>query len=160
MANSKSLLSVIGLALAGTFTLPSCSAEGTDKHQNVAAEIFFADPTIYAENGKFYLTGTRNREPLGFALLESDNLQTWQYARPDSMIMCAGPHTFGTMGFWAPQILKYNDEYYMAYTANEQTALAKTDSVNGEYRQAVLAPIDGSEKNIDPFLFQDDDGKW
>ena len=26
-------------------------------------EITYADPTIYVENGKYYLTGTRNQEP-------------------------------------------------------------------------------------------------
>lgn len=40
-------------------------------------EIFFADPTIFVENGKYYLTGTRNREPQGFAILESTDLKHW-----------------------------------------------------------------------------------
>ena len=40
-------------------------------------EISFADPTIFVENGKYYLTGTRNQEPLGFAILESTDLKHW-----------------------------------------------------------------------------------
>ena len=32
-------------------------------------EISFADPTIFVENGKYYLTGTRNQEPLGLSLI-------------------------------------------------------------------------------------------
>lgn len=31
-------------------------------------EIMYADPTIFVENGKYYLTGTRNQEPQGFAI--------------------------------------------------------------------------------------------
>lgn len=37
-------------------------------------ENIFADPTIFVENGKYYLTGTRNQEPLGFSILESTDL--------------------------------------------------------------------------------------
>lgn len=40
-------------------------------------EITYADPTIYVENGKYYLTGTRNQEPQGFAILESTDLEHW-----------------------------------------------------------------------------------
>ena len=36
-------------------------------------EIFFADPTIFVENGKYYLTGTRNREPQGFEMCIRDS---------------------------------------------------------------------------------------
>ena len=38
--------------------------------------------------------------------------------------------------------------------------LAKGDSITALYTQEVAEPIDGSEKNIDPFLFRDDDGKF
>ena len=34
-------------------------------------------PLSYVENGKYYLTGTRNREPQGFAILESTDLKHW-----------------------------------------------------------------------------------
>lgn len=131
---------------------PADSAPGT--------EILYADPTIYAENGRFYLTGTRGGHPAGFALLESDDLRNWTVARPDSMILRRGDHTFGEKGFWAPQILKDGEKYLFTYTANEQTVLAKADSLGGLYTQATVEPIDGSEKNIDSFLFKDDDGKW
>ena len=33
-------------------------------------EILYADPTVYVENDNHYLLGTRNREPLGFTILE------------------------------------------------------------------------------------------
>ena len=41
-------------------------------------EIMYADPTIFVENGKYYLTGTRNQEPQGFAILESTDLEHWR----------------------------------------------------------------------------------
>ena len=92
-------------------------------------EIFFADVTIYIEGGKYYLTGSKGggKGPEGFALLESKDLKTW--AIPDKlkdsagMILTKGDHTFGTKGFWAPQIFKDNGTYYITYTADEQTVL-------------------------------------
>lgn len=148
-------------ALLALALIPAATGCSSQKQEAAAYsdEIFFADPTIYAENGKYYLSGTRNRHPQGFALLESTDLQTWTPARPDSMILTPGNNVFGTKGFWAPQILKDGDRYLFAYTANEQTVLASADSLNGTYTQAEPLPIDGSEKNIDPFLFRDDDGR-
>lgn len=75
-------------------------------------EIFFADVTIYVEGGRYYLTGSKGGGdgPQGFAFLESKDLKTWAVpARSkDSlgMILTKGDHTFGTKGFWAPQIFK------------------------------------------------------
>lgn len=128
-------------------------------------EIFFADPTIYVDAGKYYLTGTKeNREPLGFPVLESKDLKTWNppAGTDDSiyMILSKGEQAYGTVGFWAPQLFKAGNTYYLTYTANEQTVLTQSNSLLGPYKQPELAPIDSSEKNIDPFIFKDDDGKY
>lgn len=135
----------------------SCSQQTT---QTEGEEIFFADPTIYVENGKYYLTGTGN--PDGFTMLESTDLKTWVPVNADTthFILKKGESTFGDKGFWAPQIYKEGDKYYYFYTANEQTVVAKADTITGPYTQENIRPIDGSEKNIDPFLFKDDDGKY
>ena len=61
-------------------------------------------------------------------------------------------------GFWAPQYFKDKRTYYFTYTANEQTVIASSKSVFGPFRQKEVKPIDASAKNIDSFLFKDDDG--
>lgn len=126
-----------------------------------SSEIFFADPTIYTENGRYYLTGTRSGRPPGFALLESDDLRAWR-APADagaSLILRAGDEAFGTSRFWAPQIFKHGADYFLTYTADEHVALAKSRAVGGPYRQDTVAPIDSSARNIDSYLFRDDDGR-
>ncbi|WP_258101480.1 glycoside hydrolase family 43 protein [Marinoscillum pacificum] len=126
-------------------------------------EIFLADPTIYVENGKYYLVGTKNRPPLGFSILESKDLKNWTVpgGSTDSlfMILNKGDHTFGDKGFWAPQIFKEGSTYYLTHTANEQTVLTESQSLKGPFRQEKVGPIDGSEKNIDSFIYQDEDGQ-
>ena len=129
---------------------------------DIKEEIFFADPTVFVQDGTYYLTGTRNAEPLGFQLLKSDDLRFWKEAGADTLgLVLRKDHTaFGEKGFWAPQILKHNGRYLMTYTASEQTALARSESIGGPYTQEIIEPIDGSEKNIDSFLFKDEDGKY
>lgn len=125
-------------------------------------EIIYADPTIFVENGKYYLTGTRNQEPFGFAILESTDLKQWSVPNKEDLqlILRKGDQTFGEKGFWAPQYFKDKGTYYFTYTANEQTVIASAKSVFGPFRQKEIRPIDASAKNIDSFLFKDDDGKY
>ncbi len=125
-------------------------------------EISFADPTIFVENGKYYLTGTRNQEPLGFSILESTDLEHWTVPDGSSqqLILRKGDRTYGEKGFWAPQYFKEKGTYYFTYTANEQAVIASSKSVFGPFRQKEVRPIDASAKNIDSFLFKDDDGKY
>jgi beta-xylosidase len=128
-------------------------------------EIFFADPTIFVDGGKYYLTGTKGGGGApGFAILESKDLKNWKtpegLGSVKHMILSKGDQCFGTQGFWAPQIFKVDQTYYLSYTANEQTVLAESNTLLGPYRQKEVAPIDGSAKNIDSFVFRDDDGKY
>ena len=85
------------------------------------------------ENGKYYLTGTRNREPNGFAIFESTDLKEWNTVNGDTLqlILRKGDSAYGERGFWAPQLFKEGDKYYMTYTANEHTALASSSSIYG-----------------------------
>lgn len=147
-------------ATGGMIPVVTGCRSSKDNGGNTVSEVFFADPTVFTENGKYYLTGTRNKEPLGFTLLESDDLQTWKIAKADSMILKCGDSSFGTKGFWAPQIIHEGNGYWLTYTADEQTVIAYADSLKSVFSQSVIRPIDDSEKNIDSFLFKDEDGKW
>ena len=125
-------------------------------------EIFFADPTVYAEHGRYYLSGTRTDPPPGFALLESDDLHEWRAptTAAAALILRAGDGAFGRSRFWAPQILKEGADYYLTYSADEQVALAKSRVLTGPYRQDTAGPIDDTARNIDSYLFRDDDGRY
>ena len=125
-------------------------------------EIYYADPSIYTENGKYYLTGTWDFQPQGFPVLESVDLKNWYVpgGGPYRMLLEKGGASFGTKGFWAPQIRKDDGRYYLTYTANELVCIASSESLLGPYTQQRIRPIDDSEGNIDSFLFKDDDGKY
>jgi len=120
--------------------------------------IELADPSIFLDNGRYYLYGTSGN--VGFKVYESTDLFNWKgpVGKNNGYALSKG-ESFGTMGFWAPQVFKFNDEYYMAYTANEQIAIAKSDSPLGPFRQGELKSLSGNGKQIDPFIFLDTDGK-
>lgn len=156
MKHQHLILALVASALPVLF---SCTQQTVQEGE----EILLADPTIFVENGKYYMTGTNgNASDKGFTMLESTDLKSWTPVNNDSsyFILKKGENTFGEMGFWAPQVYKEEGKYYFFYTANEQVSVAKSDTITGPYTQQSIRPIDGSEKNIDPYLFKDEDGKY
>lgn len=123
-------------------------------------ELTLADPTIFYENNTFYISGTNSDN--GFFMYKSKDLISWQLSGFDAtgMILKKGNGVYGDKWFWAPQFVKDGNAYHLIYTANEQLAIASSNKINGKYEQNAVGPIDASAKNIDPFLFKDDDGKY
>lgn len=127
-------------------------------------DIFLADPTIFYNEGIYYLYGTTTgNTPLkgdGFQVYTSSDQKNWKGpAGAQSGLALKKGDAFGTQGFWAPQILKYNTLFYMIYTANENIAVATSISPLGPFKNATKKPLIASVKQIDPFVFIDDDGK-
>lgn len=160
LSQTVTFLGLLGVLLTSV-TRAAGTAAAAPAAEPAPSEIFYADPTIHSENGRYYLSGTRNAAPLGFAILVSDNLRDWQPpANADlAMILRAGDGAFGTSRFWAPQIFRDGADYLLTYTANEHVALARSRTLLGPYRQETIGPIDSSERNIDSYLFRDDDGR-
>ena len=122
-------------------------------------QIHLADPTVFCDNGTYYLYGTSPVSDNGFWVYTSTDLQHWsgQAGAVDGYALRG--NTYGTQGFWAPQVFKKDGRYAMAYTANEQIAIAWADSPLGPFVQDEPAMIPAKTKEIDPFVFHDDDGK-
>ena len=119
-------------------------------------QIAFADPTIVRQGANYYLTGTTNTIPQGFSMLVSKDLKNWTSTGP---LLTEGSQVYGDKGFWAPQLYLNGKTWQLAYTANEQVAVAESSLLTGPFTQKQVKPVDASEKNIDPFIFTDDDGK-
>jgi Beta-xylosidase len=140
------------------FSLLCCGMINTSAQQK---DIYLADPTIFSEHGIYYMYGTVKSSQSGFPVLTSTNLKRWNVpvGASGGFALLKGNSTFGAQGFWAPQIFKRNGTYYMAYTANENIAIARSDSPLGPFTQKSVGPIDPDTRKIDPFFFTDDDGK-
>jgi|SRR5690625_396683 len=124
-------------------------------------EMFQADPTIFSEEGKYYLYGTNDEAPdHGFQVFTSENMKTWW--GPEGVhggYALDKGRNFGNSGFWAPQVWKYQDQYYMAYTADENIAISVSNDPLGPFESQTMKPVFGSGNQIDPFVFIDEDDK-
>lgn len=123
-----------------------------------AATITMADPTIFYEDGYYYLTGT-NKVNSGFSMYRSTDMVHWtSVGNAQGGLAMWKEDTFGTGSFWAPQIFKYEGKYYIAYAANELIGIASSDSPMGPYKQENIHELPHSTGQIDPYVFIDDDG--
>ena len=122
-------------------------------------QIHLADPTVFCDNGTYYLYGTSPVSDNGFWVYTSTDLQHWSGPAGAVDGYALRGNTYGTQGFWAPQVFKKDGRYAMAYTANEQIAIAWADSPLGPFVQDEPAMIPAKTREIDPFVFHDDDGK-
>jgi len=124
--------------------------------------IFQADPTIFYHKGYYYLYGTNGdqHEQQGFKVYQSKDLVSWVSPEGvNSGFAAVKGDIFGSKGFWAPQVWFENGKFYMAYTADEHIAIAVGDAPTGPFKQTAKVPIAIGQKQIDPFVFRDKDGK-
>lgn len=110
--------------------------------------------------GTYYLYGTGGDSNFGFMVYTSSDLKNWSGPKgvSNGYALKEGD-VFGDKGFWAPQVFRLNNKFYMAYTANENIAIAVSDNPLGPFTQTVKKPLEAPFKQIDPFIFTDDDGK-
>jgi xylan 1,4-beta-xylosidase len=133
---------------------------GANHKQVKQDSIFLADPTIFFHDGTYYLYGTGGIPNHGFLVYASKDLKTWRgpVGKRDGYALVKS-ESYGSTGFWAPQVFKRGKKFYMAYTANENIAIAESDSPLGPFTQGNLHPISGEGKQIDPYVFFDKKGK-
>ena len=159
--NMKKKIKMLSLCVLCFYFTTGCS--GKDKwSEETAKPLFQADPTIFFEKNTYYLYGTNELDASkGFKVFTSKDCVHWVSPDDGDGYALKKGNSFGTTGFWAPQIFFYKDSYYMAYTANEQIAIAKASSPLGPFTQSKIGPLfkDSKYKTIDPYVYFDDDGQ-
>ena len=127
------------------------------------SNVHLADPTLLEFNSTYYLYGTLNDPSIkgqGFVVYQSKDLKDWEgsVGATDGFALVKGD-AFGTQGFWAPQVILFEGTFYMFYTADEQIAVASSDSPLGPFKSSSKDALRADVKQIDPFVFIDEDGK-
>ena len=156
-------LFIRSILLCSLLVMLSCSSvhknSTATQTQSAGNFLYQADPTIFYNKGTYYLYGTNGGyADSGFKVFTSKDLKSWRLSNKNNGWALVKGSAYGTKGFWAPQVFLYNGKYYMAYTANEQIAIAQSNSPEGPFTQKTIQPIDTSIKEIDPFVFIDVDG--
>lgn len=157
MNQSLKYISVIFFIVCGRFTNNFAQAKDKDSAQN----IHLADPAMLYYRGMYYLYGTVEKNANeGFLVYTSADMKTWKAAAEvNNGYALRKGDAYGTANFWAPQVFFYKNKFYMAYVANENIAIAESESPSGPFTQKVKQPLAASVKQIDPFVFIDNNGK-
>ena len=114
-------------------------------------------PNYFLWQGKYYAFGTSSEN--GILAYTSGDLIHWKPIESNNGFALKKGDAFGTKGFWAPQVFDYKGKFYMAYVANENIAIATSDQPDGPFTQINKESLPAPVKQIDPFVFIDDDGK-
>lgn len=119
------------------------------------------DPYVLKHESRYYLYATSaiNR---GFKVWESPNLVDWELKglALDSYYEKNG---WGTEDFWAPEVIFYNNKFYMTYSARDndghlKIALASSKSPLGPFKNIKAPLFDRGLSFIDAHIFIDQDG--
>ena len=124
----------------------------------------YGDPAMLKTDEGYYLVATSNDAPDAFPILHSDDLESWHlrgFAFPE------GDNPDWTLAgtkigdFWAPEMARVGDEYWLTYTARNRDnllsiGLAKSDHPTGPWRDIGAPLLTGGA--IDAHIFVDADG--
>lgn len=147
------------VSLACSFCSPKTLAQ--QEKGEASKAVLLADPTIFYDKGTYYLYGTGGGQyASGFIVYSSKDLKTWTgpVGAKQGYALKKGD-AFGAAQFWAPQVFRYNSKYYMAYAANEHIGIAVSDQPAGPFVRENGKALSEETKQIDPYVFIDDDGK-
>jgi arabinan endo-1,5-alpha-L-arabinosidase len=102
----------------------------------------YGDPAVLKTGEGYWLVATSNDAPDAFPILHSDDLESWRH---DGFVFPAGSapdwaaHGRSVGDFWAPEMARVGDEYWLVYTARQRNnalaiGLAKAPRPTGPWR--------------------------
>lgn len=161
----KQLLGLIILLLiiagAGLFFYFSKQSHASVYTNPVGGISNIGDPFVLKDGDDYYMYAT-SEASFGFKVWYSNNLVDWEekglaYAHYNQ------PSTWATGDFWAPEVIKYGDQFYMTYSArNEgghlQISIATSKDPLGPFIDIATEIIDQEGSYIDGNIFIDVDG--
>ncbi|MGI8907216.1 MAG: glycoside hydrolase family 43 protein [Candidatus Sumerlaeaceae bacterium] len=148
-SRANSLLSSFLLSAAALVFVQSNAATAVEYCNPLPVSI--ADPHVINVDGKYFLYGT-NAVDRGFRVLTSTDMIGWEKGE---LCYSKMADSWGQRDFWAPEVIKRGESYYLFYTAQHEKSgdrnicVALASSPLGPFRdiQAPLIPggsyIDG-----------------
>jgi len=134
----------------------------TNIHPKILAG--YGDPAVIRTDKGYYLAATSNDAVDCFPLLHSEDLEQWRhvgFAFAEGQAPEWVSHGVRRGDFWAPEIARVGDEYWMVYTARDKSfvlsiGFARARSPEGPWTDLGHPLLTGGV--IDGHIFVDDDG--
>ncbi len=133
--------------------LALCAAGASAQDKRVR----YGDPFILLHDGVYYAYGTSLSD--GFEVLVSDDLHAWRRPGGVRTMALKKGDAWGEDKFWAPEVHRRGDTFYMYYSAGTRICVATAASPLGPFTQDERKPLLDGEQCIDNSLFTDDDGR-
>ena len=123
----------------------------------------YGDPAVLRTDDGYYLSATSNDALDAFPLLHSEDLEHWThvgFAFAEGQAPNWASHGLRNGDFWAPEIARVGDGYWLVYTARDRSlvlsiGLSKAQSPRGPWTDLGRPLLSGGV--IDPHIFVDDD---
>ena len=102
----------------------------------------YGDPAVLKTDDGYILVATSNDAPDAFPILHSHDLEQWThrgFVFPEGEAPAWAAHGREVGDFWAPEMVKVGEEYWLVYTARQRSnalaiGLAKSPSPFGPWR--------------------------
>ena len=122
------------------------SKQNTESYKNPIFAGDYADPSIIRDGEDYYIVHSSFNYYPGLLIWTSKDLVNWK------PVTHALKKSVGSV--WAPDLVKYNNKFYIYFPANEKNYVVWADAINGPWSD----PVDLKIGNIDPGHFVDDKG--
>lgn len=161
-----SAIAVIGILIAGVIVIQvrhGLTKEKTSTYTNpVGGMTNIGDPFVLKTNNKYYMYAT-SAPTEGFKVGESDNLVDWHDEENLAYDNLNQSKMWATGDFWAPEVIEYNNQYYMVYSARNQAghlqiSIATSKNPLGPFKDLSTEIIKSNGSYIDGDIFIDSDG--
>jgi arabinan endo-1,5-alpha-L-arabinosidase len=162
--NSPRFLSLVGFAFLSLSALAQPPPSGLLRTDQIQIRDPFVVP-VAAEHA-YYLFGTTDKDcwkgpGVGFDAYRSTDLVNWEGPIP---AFRPPPDFWADRNFWAPEVHRYGDAWYLfasfkSPTASRGTQILKSDKPAGPYRLHSDGPVTPRDwEGLDGTLFVDDHG--
>ncbi|MDE5654313.1 MAG: family 43 glycosylhydrolase [Clostridia bacterium] len=173
LLKSCSIILAVAVLFVALFSFVGCAKKYYDdipvkEGYLRTADIRIRDISVVVHEGKYYMYGMYpcSVEDGGYACYVSEDLQYWD-PTPHDVFLAEWDESFeGTSCFWAPEVHKYNDKFYLfgtylsPKTGNRGTGVFVSDSPLGEFKLISDGHMTPHEWNcIDATFYIDDDGQ-
>src|SRR4051794_38008126 len=133
--------------------------------ENVHPQILvgYGDPAVLKDGEDYWLVATSNDAPDAFPILHSCDLEHWEprgFAFPEGQEPAWAATGRNTADFWAPEMARVGDEYWLAFTARQANnalaiGLARAPSPLGPWTDNAAPliagkPVDTTGLGYDP----------
>jgi xylan 1,4-beta-xylosidase len=119
---------------------------GDEFYQNPIFRGDYPDPSIIRDGEDYYIVHSSFNYYPGLLIWTSKDLVNWK------PVTHALKKSVGSV--WAPDLVKYNNKFYIYFPANNTNYVVSADNINGPWSD----PIDLKIGNIDPGHFTDEKG--